>query len=95
MVEIGVVMVQRPTLVLLDEPAAGMTGDEVERLVVVIQRINQNAAVIVVDHDMAFVRMLAATVTVFHRGAILVEGPADGVLRDARVREVYLGEAAA
>jgi ABC-type uncharacterized transport system ATPase subunit len=91
MVEIGVVIVQRPWLVLLDEPAAGMTGEEIERLVAVIQRINQSAAVIVVDHDMAFVRMLAATVTVFHRGAILVEGTPERIFEDARVREVYLG----
>ncbi len=91
MVEIGVVLVQRPWLILLDEPAAGMTGDEVERLVGLIRRINQTAAVIVVDHDMAFVRMLSSMVTVFHQGAILVEGAANRVLDDARVREVYLG----
>jgi len=93
-VEIAVVIVQRPWLVLLDEPAAGMTGDEIERLVGVIRRINQTAAVIVVDHDMAFVRMLAANVTVFHRGAILIEGSAERVFDDARVREVYLGNRA-
>jgi branched-chain amino acid transport system ATP-binding protein len=92
--EIGVVIVQRPWLVLLDEPAAGMTGDEIDRLVAVIRRINQTAAVIVVDHDMAFVRMLASSVTVFHRGAILVEGSAQRVLDDPRVREVYLGNRA-
>jgi urea transport system ATP-binding protein len=94
LVEIGVVIVQRPWLVLLDEPAAGMTGDEIDRLVAVIRRINQTATVIVVDHDMAFVRMLASTVTVFHRGAILVEGNAERVLDDPRVREVYLGNRA-
>jgi len=94
LVEIAVVIVQRPWLVLLDEPAAGMTGEEIERLVGVIRRINQTAAVIVVDHDMAFVRMLASNVTVFHRGAILVEGSAQRVLDDARVREVYLGNRA-
>jgi branched-chain amino acid transport system ATP-binding protein len=93
-VEIGVVIVQRPWLVLLDEPAAGMTGEEIDRLVAVIRRINQTAAVIVVDHDMAFVRMLASNVTVFHRGAILVEGTAQNVLDDPRVREVYLGHRA-
>jgi ABC-type uncharacterized transport system ATPase subunit len=92
--EIGVVIVQRPWLVLLDEPAAGMTGEEIDRLVNVIRRINQTAAVIVVDHDMAFVRMLASNVTVFHRGAILVEGTAQRVLDDPRVRDVYLGNRA-
>lgn len=94
-VEIGVVLVQRPWLVLLDEPAAGMTGPEVERLVGVIRRINQTASLIVVDHDMEFVRMLGGNVTVFYQGAVLVEGPADQVLNDARVREVYIGNRAA
>lgn len=94
MVEIGVVLVQRPWLVLLDEPAAGMTGPEVERLVGVIRRINQTASLIVVDHDMEFVRMLGSHVTVFHQGAVLVEGPAAKVLNDAKVREVYIGNRA-
>jgi branched-chain amino acid transport system ATP-binding protein len=91
MVEIGLVLAQRPWLVLLDEPAAGMTGDEMERLVAVIRRINETASVIVVDHDMEFVRMLGSRVTVFHQGGILVEGAADRVLDDERVREVYIG----
>ena len=95
MVEIGVVLVQKPWLVLLDEPAAGMTGPEVERLVAVIRRINQAAALIVVDHDMEFVRMLGSSVTVFHQGSVLVEGPAERVLNDPRVREVYIGNRAA
>jgi branched-chain amino acid transport system ATP-binding protein len=95
MVEIGIVLVQRPWLVLLDEPAAGMTGNEVERLIGVIRRINQTASVIVVDHDMEFVRMLGSRVTVFHQGSILIEGPADKVLDDPTVREVYIGNRAA
>jgi ABC-type uncharacterized transport system ATPase subunit len=95
MVEIGIVLVQRPWLVLLDEPAAGMTGNEVERLVDVIRHINQTASVIVVDHDMEFVRMLGSRVTVFHQGAILTEGPATSVLNDPVVREVYVGNRAA
>ncbi len=94
MVEIGVVLIQRPWLVLLDEPAAGMTGPEVERLVGVIRRINQTASLVVVDHDMEFVRMLGSDVTVFHQGAVLVEGPAAKVLNDAKVREVYIGNRA-
>ena len=94
MVEIGVVLMQRPWLVLLDEPAAGMTGNEVERLIGVIRRINQTASVIVVDHDMEFVRMLGSKVTVFHQGSVLVEGPAAKVLDDPRVREVYIGNRA-
>ena len=95
MVELGMVLAQRPWLVLLDEPAAGLTGAELERLVGAIRRINQTAAVVVVDHDMHFVRMLDSLVTVFHQGSILVEGPADAVLSDAKVREVYIGSRAA
>ena len=91
LVEIGMVLVQRPWLVLLDEPAAGMTGDEVDRLANVIRRINKTASVIVVDHDMEFVRTLDSNVTVFHQGAVLTEGPCDQVLRDEKVREVYIG----
>jgi len=95
MVEIGIVLIQHPWLVLLDEPAAGMTGNEVYRLIGVIQRINQTASVIVVDHDMEFVRMLGSRVTVFHQGSILLEGPAEKVLVDPAVREVYIGNRAA
>jgi ABC-type uncharacterized transport system ATPase subunit len=94
MVEIGIVLAQDPWLVLLDEPAAGITGAEVERLVRLIRQINQNASMIVVDHDMEFVRMLGARITVFHQGAVLTEGPPEKVLSDARVREVYIGNKA-
>ena len=93
-VELALVLAQRPWLVLLDEPAAGITGAETERLVALIQRINQTAAVVVVDHDMHFVRMLGGKVTVLHQGAILMEGATEQVLTDARVREVYIGNRA-
>ena len=92
--ELGTVLAQRPWLVLLDEPAAGITGTESERLVAVIKRINQTSTVIVVDHDMHFVRMLGGKVTVLHQGSVLMEGTADVVLSDARVREVYIGSRA-
>jgi ABC-type uncharacterized transport system ATPase subunit len=91
LVEIGLVLANRPWLVLLDEPAAGITSAETERLIAIIKRINQSASVIVVDHDMHFVRRLDARITVFHQGAILVEGRGDKVLTDPQVREVYLG----
>jgi branched-chain amino acid transport system ATP-binding protein len=94
LVEIGLVLASKPWLVLLDEPAAGMTSAETERLVTIVKQINSTATVIVVDHDMHFVRMLGGRITVFHQGAILVEGAADAVLSDARVREVYLGNRA-
>jgi ABC-type uncharacterized transport system ATPase subunit len=92
--EIGIVLANKPWLVLLDEPAAGITSQETERLVAIIRRINRTAALIVVDHDMHFVRMLDAAITVFHQGSILVEGRTAEVLADARVREVYLGSRA-
>jgi len=93
-VELGLVLAQKPWLVLLDEPAAGITGAETERLVELIRRINESAAVVVVDHDMHFVRMLGGRVTVLHQGSILMEGASDQVLSDARVREVYIGNRA-
>lgn len=91
-VELGLVLAQRPRLVLLDEPAAGITGAESEKLVRLIHRINEKAALIVVDHDMQFVRMLEAPITVFHQGSILMEGHADTVLSNQKVREVYVGK---
>jgi urea transport system ATP-binding protein len=94
LVEIGIVLANKPWLILLDEPAAGVTGQEVERIVGIIRSINRNAALIVVDHDMHFVRMLEAEITVFNQGSILVQGSADQVLNDPRVREVYLGSRA-
>jgi len=94
-VELGIVLAQRPQLVLLDEPAAGITGAETEKLVELIHRMNQDAALVVVDHDMQFVRMLNADITVLHQGAVLIEGPPDVVLSDKKVREVYVGNRAA
>jgi len=93
-VEIGLVLCQRPNLVLLDEPAAGITGAEADRLVELIHRINLQAAVVVVDHDMNFVRMLGGSVTVLHQGAVLMEGTADAVMNNEKVREVYIGNRA-
>lgn len=76
---------------LLDEPAAGMTHEEVDRMVALIHEINRNATMIIVEHDMQFIRMIGNQVTVFHQGAILIEDHVEAVLSDARVREVYLG----
>ncbi|OED39892.1 ABC transporter ATP-binding protein [Chromatiales bacterium (ex Bugula neritina AB1)] len=94
-VELGIVVAQRPQLVLLDEPAAGITGSETEKLVTLIHRMNEEAALVVVDHDMQFVRMLNADITVFHQGSVLIEGAPDTVLSDKKVREVYVGNRAA
>lgn len=90
-VELGMVVAAEPWLVLLDEPAAGMTKEEVARTAELIREINQTATMIVVEHDMQFIRMIADQVTVLHEGRILVEDTMESVSRDARVRDVYLG----
>jgi branched-chain amino acid transport system ATP-binding protein/urea transport system ATP-binding protein len=94
-VEIGTVLAQEPDLILLDEPAAGMTHEEVLRTAELIRTINQRQALIVVEHDMQFIRMIAKTVTVFDQGRILIEGDVSTVLADQAVRDVYLGKRAA
>lgn len=90
-VEIAMVVAADPWLVLLDEPAAGMTHEEVDRMVALIRDINREATMIIVEHDMQFIRLIADQVTVFHQGAILIEDHVETVLNDPRVREVYLG----
>lgn len=91
-VEIGIVIAGQPDLILLDEPAAGMTDEETLRTADIIRDINRSHAIVVVEHDMAFIRLIARTVTVFHQGRILMEGTVDAVLADQRVRDVYLGK---
>jgi len=86
------VMAPDPDLVLLDEPAAGMTGQEVERLAEVVVEMAQSRAVVVVEHDMEFVRRIARTVTVFHQGQVLAEGPVASIMANEQVRAVYLGK---
>jgi ABC-type uncharacterized transport system ATPase subunit len=90
-VELAMLMASAPDLLLLDEPTAGMTAEETERTAALIARMRKQRAMIVVEHDMQFVKMIAETVTVFHQGRILVEAQVDQVLSDHRVREVYLG----
>lgn len=94
LVELGIVMAGQPDLVLLDEPAAGLTGEEVERMIAVIHELNRDAALVVVEHDMHFVRSIAKTVTVFHQGRVLTEAPVEAVMADPQVRDVYLGKRA-
>jgi ABC-type uncharacterized transport system ATPase subunit len=91
LVELAMVVAPQPDLILLDEPAAGMTGREVERLGELVVDLARIGSVVVVEHDMTFIRRIARTVTVFNQGRVLAEGPADDVLADQRVRDVYLG----
>ncbi|RYB06644.1 ATP-binding cassette domain-containing protein [Lichenibacterium ramalinae] len=94
-VEIGTVLAGEPDLILLDEPAAGMNHDEVGRTAEIVRAINRTTSLIVVEHDMAFIRMISDRITVFNRGSVLMEDRADAVMRDQRVRDVYLGKKAA
>jgi ABC-type uncharacterized transport system ATPase subunit len=92
--ELGVVLASDPRLMLLDEPTAGMTQQEVARTAELVRDISRDRSVIVVEHDMQFVRMIARTVTVFHQGRILAEDVVENIMRDERVRDVYLGKQA-
>lgn len=91
-VELASVLAGDPWLVLLDEPAAGMTGAEVEMMAALIRDMNKTMTIVVVEHDMQFIRQIAGLVTVFYQGAILVEDEVGAVMSDARVRDVYLGK---
>jgi branched-chain amino acid transport system ATP-binding protein len=94
-VELGVVLSTDPDLVLLDEPAAGMTDQEASRTVDLVREINKTKALIVVEHDMQFIRSIASKVTVFNQGAVLVEDDVETIMRNPTVRDVYLGKQAA
>jgi len=90
-VEIGMVVAQRPKLILLDEPTAGMAADEVERTADLLRAVNIDASLVVVEHDMQFIKMIGGIVTVLHQGRILIEDAMEKVLNSRIVREVYLG----
>ena len=89
--EIGMLLAQDPKVLLVDEPVAGMTDAETEETARLLRRIAQDHAVVVVEHDMAFVRALGCKVTCLHEGSVLAEGSIDAVSSDPRVIEVYLG----
>jgi ABC-type uncharacterized transport system ATPase subunit len=94
-VELGLVLSTDPQLILLDEPAAGMTHEEVQKTAELVREINRTKALIVVEHDMQFIRMIAKQVTVFNRGSVLVEDTVENILRNPLVRDIYLGKQAA
>lgn len=89
--EIGMLLAQEPELMLLDEPVAGMSDAETEQTVTLLMEIAKDHSLVVVEHDMEFVRNLDCTVSVLHEGSVLAEGPMDTVQSDPRVIEVYLG----
>jgi urea transport system ATP-binding protein len=89
--EIGMLVVQRPRLLLLDEPVAGMSRSERERTGELLRQVAQDHTVLVIEHDMEFLRRFANTVTVLHEGRVLCEGSVEQVQADPRVQEVYLG----
>ncbi len=92
--EIGMLLMQNPLLLLVDEPAAGMTHQEMDRTVALLSSLAGEHSVVVVEHDMDFVRALNSRVTVLHQGSVLAEGSMDQVQNDPKVVEVYLGESA-
>lgn len=94
LVELATVLAGEPRLVLLDEPAAGMAGDERDRLADLVLETSRRAAVVVVEHDMAFIRRIAKFTTVFNRGAIFREAMIDEIMSDRAVQEIYLGKQA-
>jgi urea transport system ATP-binding protein len=89
--EIGMLLAQEPKLLLVDEPAAGMTDAETHQTAELLKEINKERSVVVVEHDMVFVRELGVKVTCLHEGSVLAEGTIDDVSENDRVIEVYLG----
>jgi urea transport system ATP-binding protein len=90
--EIGMLLMQNPRLLLVDEPVAGMTPQEVEKTAELLVALSGDHSVVVVEHDMEFVRKIAKRVTVLHQGSVLAEGSMDEVQANPKVVEVYLGE---
>ncbi len=89
--EIGMVILQDPSLLLVDEPVAGMTDKETEQTGRLLQSLAEKHAIVVIEHDMDFVRQIARIVTVLHEGTVICEGTVEKVQADDRVREIYLG----
>jgi urea transport system ATP-binding protein len=89
--EIGMLLAQEPKVLLVDEPAAGMTDEETYKTGELLLSLEGKHSIIVIEHDMTFVRQIARKVTVLHQGTVLCEGSVDDVQNDERVKEVYLG----
>ena len=89
--EIGMLLMQEPQLLLLDEPVAGMSAREREQTADLLKRISKGRSMVVIEHDMAFVKLIAQKVTVLHQGKMLAEGTMEQVQNDEKVIDVYLG----
>ena len=89
--ELAVVLAADPALILLDEPAAGLSDAEVARTAELILEINRHHALVVVEHDMSFIRMIARKVTVLHQGQVIREDTPDKIMADPLVQQIYLG----
>ncbi len=89
--EIGMLLMQNPKLLLIDEPAAGMTHQEMDRTTELLTSLAGEHSVVVVEHDMDFIRKIARKVTVLHQGKVLAEGTMDEIHNNQKVVEVYLG----
>ena len=89
--EIGMLLAQKPNLLLIDEPAAGMTAPERQKTVSLLKNFSKNQSVIVVEHDMEFIKSLDCRVTVLHDGTVLAEGSLEHVSKNNKVIDVYLG----
>lgn len=90
--EIGMLLIQEPRVMLVDEPVAGMTHQEIDKTAELLLSLRGKHSVVVVEHDMEFVRSIASKVTVLHEGSVLMEGTMDEVQNDQRVKQVYLGD---
>jgi urea transport system ATP-binding protein len=91
--ELGMLLVQSPSILLLDEPTAGMTTEETDKTADIIRSLAGNHTILVIEHDMAFVRQICRKITVLHQGRILAEGSAEEIERNADVIQAYLGSA--
>ena len=94
LVELAMVLAGEPRLVLLDEPAAGMTAEERVRLASALRGLAGRMSLIVVEHDMQFIRDIATEITVFHRGQVFIEGDVAEIMAHSEVQEIYLGKEA-
>ena len=89
--EIGMLLAQKPNLLLIDEPAAGMTSPERKKTVNLLKKLSKNQSIIVVEHDMEFIKSLECRVSVLHEGTVIAEGSLDYVSQNKKVIDVYLG----